>query len=95
MCLTREKGKVERKETNKQKSLSDHGGARGGDAMKKETVSWQRKEKMTQNKHGEPRTKHHPLQFKPCKTEWWSGTSTTQPEPNPLLGRREQSQKNV
>ena len=38
----------------------------------------------------EPRAKHHTLQFKPCKTEWWSGTSTTQSSAwaNPSCRRR-------
>lgn len=36
------------------------------------------RENDTKQTHGEPRTKRHPLQFKPCKTEWWRGTSTTQ-----------------
>lgn len=94
MCLTREKGKVERKETKK--SLSDHGGARGGEAVKKETVSWQQKEKMTQNKHAE----NQGQSATPCNSNHakLSGGAapqqhSPQPEPTPLFGRREQSQK--
>lgn len=81
---------------NKQKNLSDHGGARGGDAMKKETVSWQRKEKMTQNKH----TENQGQSTTPCNSNHakLSGGAapqqhSPQPEPTPLLGRREQITK--